>query len=529
MRDGNNNPADDGAQDAQGLDSDVRQFVTFVAGDEVFAVDMTPVQEIIRVPDVVRVPLAPPTLDGLANLRGKVLPIISLRRIFGYAERAYDDATRAVVIDLGQPLGFVVDRVASVVGVDVRNIEDASGMSATVRSDLVSGLLKNVGGHAMVMVLDFERLIADQFTLAAAGRSHAAGGAMLSGADGAGQDEDGAAGRAADELQLVSFEVAAQEYAVAIDDVQEIVQMPAEIVRVPQADAHVLGLMTLRQRLLPLVSLRRMFGLPARAADEQSRIVVVSLNGASVGVVTDSVNEVLRVALTEVEPVPALLARGAGSSHLADIARICRLDAGKRLVSIIDAGSIFRQPAVRNVLEDASMQDIGSDPAQAGDDGVDDDEQLVVFRLGQEEFGVPIDSVQEIVRVPETLTCVPKAPAFVEGVINLRGSVLPVIDLRRRLGLSGVERSDRQRIMVFLIDRVCTGFIVDSVAEVLKVERRAIEPAPRLSSEQSRLLARMANLEKSRRMVQLLDPQYLVGTGELAQLAELAPGAPLDR
>jgi len=117
---------------------------------------------------------------------------------------------------------------------------------------------------------------------------------------------------------------------------------------------------------------------------------------------------------------------------------------------------------------------------------------------------------------------VPRAPAFVEGVINLRGSVLPVIDLRRRLGLADAGSSDRQRIMVFVIDGVCTGFIVDSVAEVLKVERRAIEPAPRLSNEQSRLLARMANLEKQKRMVQLLDPRHLVERTELSELGELA-------
>jgi purine-binding chemotaxis protein CheW len=300
--------------------------------------------------------------------------------------------------------------------------------------------------------------------------------------------------------------------------------MPDEIVQVPHADAHVLGIMTLRQRLLPLVSLRRMFGLPTRAADEQSRFVVVSLRAGavvtSVGVVMDSVNEVLRVAKSEVEPVPALLARETG---MADIAHICRLDGGRRLVSIIDAASLFRQPAIKDLLENTDMMDNRERDNDDGEGaGVDDEEQLVVFRLGQEEFGVPIDSVQEIVRVPDLLTHVPKAPAFVEGVINLRGSVLPVIDLRRRLGLAGVPRSDRQRIMVFVIDRVCTGFIVDSVAEVLKVERRAIEPAPHLSTEQARLLARMANLEKQKRMVQLLDPQHLVAEGDLAQLAALA-------
>jgi purine-binding chemotaxis protein CheW len=147
---------------------------------------------------------------------------------------------------------------------------------------------------------------------------------------------------------------------------------------------------------------------------------------------------------------------------------------------------------------------------------------MVVFRLDKEEFGAPIASVQEIVRVPDELIRVPKAPSFVEGVINLRGTVLPVIDLRLRLGMKRAERSDRQRIMVFLISEVRTGFIVDQVAEVLKIAKTAIEPAPQLSSEQSRLLSRMANLEKQKRMVQLLDPPHLMQKKELAALAAVA-------
>jgi purine-binding chemotaxis protein CheW len=135
---------------------------------------------------------------------------------------------------------------------------------------------------------------------------------------------------------------------------------------------------------------------------------------------------------------------------------------------------------------------------------------------------VPIESVQEIVRVPDVLTHVPKATAAVEGVINLRGSVLPVIDLRRRLGLAATERNDGQRIVVFLIRGVRTGFIVDAVAEVLKVPGRFIEPAPNLSSEQASLLARMANLEKQKRMLQLIDPAHLLGEGELSSMAALA-------
>lgn len=497
-------------------ESDTRQFVTFIAGDEVFAVDMAPVQEIIRVPDVVRVPLAPRTLEGLANLRGKVLPIISLRRIFGFEEIEYNDATRAIVIDIGQPLGFVVDRVASVVGVESSKIEGVESIRSTVNTELLSGLIKDVGGHAMIMVLDFAKLIGQEFAeIAAIDKNiNTTSGRNI----GSKQDDDGVS----DELQLVSFEVADQEYAMVIEEVQEIVQIPEEIIHVPHSEAHVVGIMTLRNRLLPLVNLRRMFDLPSRDNDDHSRIVVVSLGATSVGVVMDSVNEVLRVAKVDVDAVPGLLTR---DGALADITDICRLDNGKRLVSIISADNLFRHSAVKEAIMTVETLQDDTKPGIADalvDATADDDEQVVVFRLDKEEFGVPIDSVQEIVRVPEELTHIPKAPVFVEGVINLRGSVLPVIDLRRRLGMPAVERSDRQRVMVFLIAGMRTGFIVDSVAEVLKIHKSSIEPAPRLSNEQSKLLARMANLEKQQRMVQLIEPAHLINDSDMAKLSELS-------
>jgi purine-binding chemotaxis protein CheW len=490
-----------------------QQFVVFIAGEEVFAADMTPVKEIIRVPDVVRVPLAPAALEGLANLRGKVLPIISLRRLFGFPELAHDDSTRALVVDVGQPLGFVVDRVSSVVGVDANHIEDVGSIRTTVNTEVLSGLLKDVGGHPMIMVLDFLKLIEKEFTqIASLTRNAGTAGAVQANVEV--EEED-----SSDELQLVSFDVDGQEYAIAIEEVQEIVQVPEAVVHVPHSDSHVLGVMTLRSRLLPLVNLRSMFAIEHRDLDEKSRIVVLTLNGVSVGVVVDAVSEVLRVAKTGVDALPALLAR---EGNLAEITSICRLDNGKRLVSIVTARNLFGHSVIKEALSAVSKSEEESDLiAGEVDDDLDDDEQVVIFRLDKEEFGAPIASVQEIVRVPEALVRVPQAPSFVEGVINLRGSVLPVIDLRLRLGLKQVERTDRQRIMVFLISNVRTGFIVDQVAEVLKIPKAAIEASPQLSDQQSLLLSRMANLEKQKRMVQLIDPPHLMAKKELAALASI--------
>jgi purine-binding chemotaxis protein CheW len=506
-----------------------RQFVTFRLAGETFAVPMGPVQEIIRVPQVARLPLAPAALDGLANLRGRVLPIVNLRRLFDLEPLAHDDATRALVISLGQPLGFVVDRVASVVSVEAGEIQPASGIQSVVQADFLTGVIQRTAsaGQApeLMLVLDFERLVKDRLgSSVTTPGSH--GGTAAADSPGAAATQ----GTPADELRLVSFTVADQEYAIAIDRVQEIVQVPGTITAVPNAPAQVLGLISLRERLLPLVSLRSLFGLPAVVADEQHRIVVVALpGGAQVGLVTDTVKEVLSVPRQQVEAVPGVLARG---HDLQEFEAICRLDDGKRLVSIIQADRLLGLAALREaVAAAAAVPDEENSAAQeseamnsdqrAAEAATDDDAQVVIFRLGDEEFAVPIMSVQEIVRVPETLTRVPRTPRFVEGVINLRGTVLPVIDQRARLGLEPLVRNDRQRIMVYTLGGLRTGFIVDSVAEVLRIPRAHIEPAPVLSDEQGRLIRQVAKLDGSRRLVMMIDPEQLLGSQEAGALARL--------
>jgi purine-binding chemotaxis protein CheW len=519
-----------GAEDSAGSDN---QFVTFSVAGEMFAVPMAPVQEIIRVPDVAHLPLAPRTLEGLANLRGRVLPIINLRRLFNCDERAHDDATRALVIHIGQPLGFVVDRVASVISVEPGEIEAADSIQGVVGADFLTGVIKRArsdGSTEMLLVVDFARLIEGQFS--AIGGSAGVGGRVgngLAASNGTPIPEDDGAG--SDELRLVSFSVAAQEYALDIAEVQEIVQLPETVSALPNAPVHVLGLMSLRQRLLPLVSLRTLFGMPVLPYTEQQRIVVTALPGGQhVGLVTDSVKEVLSVPQAQAEPMPAILAADQG---LQEFTRICRLDDGKRLVSIIATDKLLHMPAIAQAVQAAqqvaashSTKEDAMQAAHEDNDASrdDDDAQVVIFRLGAEEFGVPIMSVQEIVRVPESLTRVPKTPAFVEGVINLRGTVLPVIDQRSRLGLPVVERSEGQRIMVYMLGGMRTGFIVDSVAEVLRIPRAHIAPAPALSEEQSRLISRVANLQGSKRLVMLIDPQHLLHGSEMQAVQAMDGG-----
>jgi len=148
--------------------------------------------------------------------------------------------------------------------------------------------------------------------------------------------------------------------------------------------------------------------------------------------------------------------------------------------------------------------------------GTGDVLQLVTFHVGDEEFGVDILEVREINRMMD-ITRVPHAPDFVEGVINLRGQVIPVVDLRTRFHLGAVEHDKSTRIVVVELKEKVVGFLVDSVSEVLRVPRERIEPPPPIvGSIESEYLQGVIKLDD--RLLILLDLHKLLSGGEAREL-----------
>ena len=116
--------------------------------------------------------------------------------------------------------------------------------------------------------------------------------------------------------------------------------------------------------------------------------------------------------------------------------------------------------------------------------------------------------------MPAQITKLPKTPKFLEGVVNLRGDVLPVIDQRRRFDMPTLDESERRRLVVVKTERHRAGLIVDSVSDVLRVPADAVEPPPDLTEEIARLVRGVINLEQSQRIVLLLDPTELLTRAE---------------
>jgi len=147
--------------------------------------------------------------------------------------------------------------------------------------------------------------------------------------------------------------------------------------------------------------------------------------------------------------------------------------------------------------------------------------QVVTFEVASEAFSLDILKVHETIRY-QPLTRVPNLPAYVEGVLNLRGKVIPVIGLRQRMGLERREPTPTTKILVASVKNEVLGFMVDSVSEVLRISHERVEPAPRLGEVKQKYVSGVVKMEN--RLLLLLDLDELLNEDEEAQIAS-AKGA----
>lgn len=444
-------------------------WLAFRVADRQFAVPAALVAEVARMPRLSRVPHAPAGLLGLANIRGTVLPVLSLARLLLDGE---DSATsRLVVVDAGEPVGLAVD--------DVRQTRGGDTDGATP--------------------IDVATLVAR--CIPARAKSGGVRGTVA------------AEPREVDEtLPLVTFTVGEQFFALPLAAVDEVLRLPDEISILPHADAVVVGSAAFRGTTLPLLTLAALLALPQRAGGDRARVLVVRIGSHRVGLVVEAMGAILRVALTDIDPVPHVLSRGSAEAR---IQAICRLDGGARLVSVLALEHLLRDDITQRLLQSGT----GEQDAMTEAGAARSSEQFLLFRIGEDEFGLPIEAVDEVASLPPKLTALPNAPAFVQGVMNLRGEVIPVIDQAHRFRGTAAS-GEKMRVIVVRIGTLKAGFLVDAVSEILRVETGALRDAPDLGSEGTRVFDRVANLEEEDKIVLIVSPRELLDRAEQDLLRE---------
>lgn len=597
--------------------ADENQLVTFNLGDEEFGFDIMSVQEIIRQPQYSRIPMAPEYVDGVANLRGTILPIIDTRSRFGMPRIPDTDRTRILVVDVeGTKTGLRVDSVRQVTRIQRSDLEGApSVVREGMSSDFLKGVVKLDGGKRMILSLNpsavsksGEALGKSELKATKNAKSQAASLTKS-------EEKDQSV------AQLVTFTLGAEEFAFYMENVREIlrVQRPSEI---PDTPAHMLGVLTVRGNILPVIDLRVLLGLPNLVSEvigaaaavgktfsewhrrcvavlgrgetgkvpmdgleairrwvasvntssqflldllnrirvsneranrllqkgsevygsgageggfceslellaveisglldsfvgcvkdhilEDQRLVVVQSQGQLLALLVDKVREVLNMPKSQIDVPP----KSASASGL-ELNGIAKLEQGKRLIMLLDSQTLIQSEELKNLEGISNQKEAGVNQKNVTRENGESrgEEQFVTFRLGDGEYGIPISKIQEIDRASE-MTRIPRAAEYMDGITNLRGEIIPVINARKRFKLALKETDERTRVIIMDLDGTKTGLLVDSVREVLSLPVKDIEPPPvSLSSAIDRqYISAIGKVEAGKRMIVLLDTTVIM-------------------
>jgi purine-binding chemotaxis protein CheW len=455
-----------------------------------------------------RVPQAPKSLMGLANLRGAVVPVASMRGLLGRDDPAVMQTSRLIVLGGAAPVALAVDDVVQLLRIEAGKVSTAQADVASDSGEQLTGVFES--GSQVIKILDMPALLRRGFTRSASARPQATTKKIAVAAT---PQQD------ARRRRLLTFDVAGQEYALPLEAVREICDAPASATSLPGSDQAVRGVMSYRDGLLPLLSLRALLGLPL-ATQAREKVLVVPVGDILIGFIADHARAVLSADPAHIEPAPAVLSARAGGE--AQIREIYRAGEG-RLVSILTPERLLRDDVMQKLKQGQDvMTQVAADQTGRAEPG---ELRFLVFRLDQNEFALPIDAVDEVARVPEQITRLPKTPKFLEGVVNLRGEVLPVVDQRRRFEMTPSDANATRRLIVVRTEKHRAGLIVDGVSEVLRCSPAAIEATPDLTGDALGLVHSVINLDAAGRIVLLLDPAELLTRTERGLLDSFAKEA----
>ncbi|MDP1831037.1 MAG: chemotaxis protein CheW [Geothrix sp.] len=478
------------------------QLVTFTLDGVEFGLDIDRVQEITRRSEVTPVPGSPSFILGVINLRGLIIPVMDSRVRFHLAPQEPTSKTRIIVLRLaGGPTGLQVDSVAEVVRLENHAVRETPPLVAGVRAEYLAGMV--TVGTRLITLIHLEKLL-DSSELTRRAELEDLGLARILGGSGDTEGEPEEDGR-----PFVTFRIGVESFGIALHEVEEIVELPP-VTKVPDAPDYVLGVICLRDQVMPLIDLSEILSIrQGQAERKRGMVVLLSFGAARIGVVVDEIEEILRVGEGQVLPPPQTLSESE-REHLEGILLL-----PGRMVSLINVLKIITGDDQEKIAAMGRGLGLPEDRAQEMVPSI----ELVVFRLGPESYGLRLREVREIIMVGQ-ITPVPRAPHFVDGVLNLRGEVMPVVDLRTRFGLERVEATSISRILITSIGGVFTGLVVDAVEEVRPVDAHRFGPPPAVTAVgANRYIEKVARLDDG--MIFLLELKQLLTEAETGQLQGL--------
>jgi len=435
----------------------VELFGSFMLGGDEFALPALCIREVVNFPErMTSVPLAPPYLEGMFTLRGSVIPVVNLGRLFDPAAPAAEPSNKIAIIDYQEAqVGLLVHATGEILRVRPEQrsrLRYAEGSTQGV----VAGTILLDEGRRLVQVLDIDRLV------------HIENVPQVQSMRASGAETRRQLRVVGERRHAISFRAAGARFAMEMKAIQEIVRVP-ELAESILASPLCRGRMLFRGLQVPVVDFAALAGGQPAQADAGQRILVAHIGEATVGFLVDDVESILHFTSDEVLAIP-LLSKERSAMFAGCVAR-----PGEEDVILLDHEGIFSRSEIGEM--DLGHRQLYPAQARAAASQRAGRKVYLSFRVG-ELFALELKQVREIIDHAGDISHPPGMPDYMCGVLNLRQQLISLVDLRRLYGMEGAEGAGK--VLVIERDEGRYGLVVDAVADIVTVDDGKRFAAPSL-------------------------------------------------
>ena len=427
---------------------------SFRVGSTEFALAVSAIREVVNEPEQISpLPLAPDFLMGLFNLRGMIIPIIDLRTLLELPTTktgGVEESRKVAIVENGDRcVGILFDCAGEVLNAGNASRVDFRANDAGVKDVVIDGVLKLENGERMVQILDpYELLRLEKVPQAKESTKNS------------GQKSD-----RGKRLSCVSFQLGHTWCAIDLRFVREVKNMP-KLDKSLLSHGFVIGTITIRGEIVPVVDFRSFMGNePVHKFDDAAlakrKLLIVQTHGGPIGLMVFSIDSIMTFYERDVMPFAKLaLPRGG-------IVKGCLINDDEQLVMLLDHERLMSEPSLtepaRTCKEVHSSEDMGE--RESEEIHKVERRTFILFSISN-HFAMDSRCVSEVINKPDNLLEPPYSLEFVDGIINLRGDLITLINLRSLYGMTAIKGED-EKVLVFIHNDQKYAVLVDSVDEII--------------------------------------------------------------
>ncbi len=437
-------------------------FASFLLDNQEFAIRVDKVREAVMFGEKpIRIPASIDIIEGLLNLRGGIIPIINLKRRFRYNTDEYaKDSIIAITKIKNNYFGLLFDNISEVLRLR-SDVISSLQFNSENKEVIINGVINIEGGKRVIQIIDPD-IIFDKYDLPFIFNEV--------------EENDGNEFRLrkVELIQIITFFIDGQEYAININSIREIIAVP-DIHRRVLIDDFIKGAFTLRGELVTLIDLRMFMGLHEKPMEKDSRILILGGDNAC-GLLVDSISEVVTREKCDVKKIPLMCEKGINNAYEGVIT--IQNEGCCRNIVLLDSNRLFSPRLKRLIQQNVSLH------VESGEQDATRFSRLKTEEVEQEKretkvyvsfmlnelLGIDILALQEIIPYDKTIASLPGQADSFAGVINLRGDIIPIVNLRTFFDLEPYENIFESKMLILHVNSRRLGLIVDDIDAIVKSE-----------------------------------------------------------